>query len=168
MKWLMLTCSPGPSRPAFPGSADLRRVSSDVVLHQAELVALRIAHHDHHALVVVMAFSGLAPAEPQHGPDALVDVTDGHIEMDPGLAELGLGHRLEVDPRRRIPAAPQLTPARQRGRLLPAQQGAPEGGQPAWVKAVDRDPRDYARHGRILAHRDVLSLVRVREKGVWR
>jgi hypothetical protein len=121
-----------------------------VVLHQTELVALGIGHDDDCAFVVVMSLAGHLSAQRGHELDGLVDVVDGHVQMDADLPCPRLGNRLEHQPRLGIAAMAQVEPAALRRPRLATDKGAPEARDTLRVHAVDGHTRHNARHVRHL------------------
>ncbi len=66
---------------------------SSVVLDEAELVPLRVGHHDHDAHVVVVPLAGASSTELLDLTAADVDVIDLNVEVQSNLRRLGLGNR---------------------------------------------------------------------------
>ena len=58
-------------------------------------MTLGIGHNDDHTLLIVVSFTGGPSSQGGDEPNGLVDVADGDVEMDPDLAHLWLGNRLE-------------------------------------------------------------------------
>ena len=60
-----------------------------VVLHQAELVVLRIPHHDDHSVVILVPLTGRSATKGNDLAVALLDVIDRHVQVKPNLACFG-------------------------------------------------------------------------------
>src|SRR5580700_4406136 len=117
-----------------------------VVLHQTELVSLRVGHDNDDALVVVVSLPREPSAQRGDELDGLAEVVNSDVDMDSDLAHLRLGNRLEHQPRLRIAAMPEVDPAVLRRPRLPTEQRTPEARHSLRVNAVDRHTRHKVRH----------------------
>jgi hypothetical protein len=72
------------------------------VLHDAELVALGIGHHDHDPVGIVVPLIERPPAELDDPRPRAFDVPDDEVEVQTRLAPLRFPDRLERDRRLRL------------------------------------------------------------------
>jgi len=77
------------------------------VLDEAELMPLRVGHHEHDAHVVVVPLVGPPSTELLDLAAANVDVIDLHVQVQPNL-----WNRLEGQPRLLVEARPNACPPR--------------------------------------------------------
>lgn len=140
----------GPAGPTTLDPVGGKRGRISVVLHKTELVAFGIGHDDDYALVIIVSFAGGSSTQAGNEIDGLVDVVDGHVEMDADLPCLRLGNRLEDQPRLGIAAMPQVDPAVPRRPQLATEHCAPETRDALRVHAVDGHSRHEVRHVRHL------------------
>lgn len=100
-----------------------------------------------------MALAGVAATQFQNPLNRLVDIIDGDVQMDANLSASGLRNRLEVDPRL-IVARLQLNPSRQSRLKIAVQHRTPELGDPAGVRAVDRETAPPSSHSPVNQFKD--------------
>lgn len=82
------------------------------MLDEAELMPLRVGHHEHDAHVVVVPLVGPPSTELLDLAAANVDVIDLHVQVQPNLCRPGLRNRLQGQPRLLVEARPDACPPR--------------------------------------------------------
>jgi hypothetical protein len=86
------------------------------VLDKAELVPLRVCHHNYDAHVVVVPLASASSTKLLHLTAADVDVISLDVEVQSNLRRLGLGNSLEGQPRLIIPPTRRLPTSGRRAR----------------------------------------------------
>ena len=137
----------GPAGPTTLDPVGGKRGRISVVLHKTELVAFGIGHDDDYALVIIVSFAGGSSTQAGNEIDGLVDVVDGHVEMDAGpslpSAREPAGRPAAAGDRRDAPGRPSrpaTAPARDRA-LCSRNARCAAGPRSRWSLPTRSSPR---------------------------